>query len=66
MQCKIINYEESRQIQQVYNAEGILTDLIPIKNSERVFIDLELSNGSIVRTEVLYNDFKEKIIPILQ
>lgn len=66
MQCKIINYEESRQIQQVYNAEGILIDLIPIKNSERVFIDLELSNGSIVRTEVLYNDFKEKIIPILQ
>lgn len=65
MQCKIINYEESRQIQQIYDVEGTLIDLVPVKNSERAYIDLQLSNGFIVKAEISYNDFKDKIISLI-
>ena len=56
--CAIVGYDESREVAVEYDSNGLAVDLKPVPGSHRVFINLRLPVGIVIRAEVSPRDFE--------
>jgi hypothetical protein len=69
LMLQVIDYNETREIREIrptYEMDGRVSNLEPVKNSERAFLSLQIPDGPVVKVEVRHEDFEKHLMPDLQ